>query len=712
MASNQKEVKVKVATEEELSGVEALELRINKLKKQQLQLNINAKTEELDNANNRIEEIKRTIAGLEAVPPHLGIDIDESEINKLKTELAQLDQETLDLELSIETDELNKAKLEVEELENEEIEVQLRNQSAMEAIDQISQGFDRLKQGATEVGHQLGDILESAGKQETNKVFLEESFKRQGKSAEDAAGAIEGINNAVKDLPGNDTVMQGLLSQAVSKDLSLTDQQIQEMGTSAANYFSAMEYYGKNSTEAFQDMNNYLIAGNTAEIERSPILASHIDKLKEGTTIQERSKLLQEALNEEGWGTMANQETYNNKLETFMGMLDRGKYTLGGFFQEGAKGAMQFALDMDEATGGLVGMGLAVGQMAMPMFDVFMGLGQMATGMKAIKDLGFIKWLKDLEIANKLAKISQLELNLSFLTNPIFLVVAAIVALVLILGYLYFNNEQVRAAVDGLGQSLMQFGQWVYNGAIYWLDQLRVTLENLWNYITTLGGLLPANVDMTGNSIIDSILRVLLFLATLPLQIGMIFINIIAKALGFGDNFAQRLFNAARNAGGNFMNQITSLPGKLQTELSNMLSAVNDWAATLPQKFWDAGVNAVKNFLSALGIASPGTMQRMLIWEISEMGNRVPGESKKLLSNVSDLGSNIVDSFGDPTLGLNYEDTMNSQLETVTTGNNANGNTYNFYHYGDMDNEERMEKFVDAVYRRLHFENSTAGRTV
>ena len=38
MASNEKQVKVKVATEEELSGVEALELTLEKLNAQKIQI--------------------------------------------------------------------------------------------------------------------------------------------------------------------------------------------------------------------------------------------------------------------------------------------------------------------------------------------------------------------------------------------------------------------------------------------------------------------------------------------------------------------------------------------------------------------------------------------------------------------------------------------------------------------------------------------------
>ena len=427
--------------------------------------------------------------------------------------------------------------------------------------------------------------------------------------------------------------------------------------------------------------------------------------MKEATTVQERSKALQEALNQEGWGGIASQDIYNNKMQQFNDMLERGKMNLGDMFLHGSEGAMDFLINLDSATGGLVGMVSALGGFAAPITDTIMGLGQMATGIKAMKDLGLVKYLKE-------SAAAQWLLNAAEAANPIGIVIMAIAALIAILAYLYFNNEQVRAAIDGLGQSLMMFGQWIYNGAIYWLQQLQTTLMNLWNYIVTLGGLLPANVQITGNQILDTIIRVLAFIATLPMRISMIFIDIIAKALGFGNNFSQRMLTAAWNAVTNFGNAIAQIPSRLGTELGNALNKVNEWAATLPQKFWDAGVNAVKNFLNALGIHSPGTMQRMLVWEIQEMGKRIPEEAKTLLSNVSRLGSDVIDNFGDPTLGLSYDDTMNSQLEANAITGNQQGITVIFNHYGDIDNEDRQNKVVDAVIRALSFENDTAGRTV
>ena len=107
----------------------------------------------------------------------------------------------------------------------------------MEGIEQIGQGFDRLKQGASEIGQQMGQVLEAAGKQETNKSFLQMAV-----GADTAAQKMNDINNVVQQLPGDDTVMQGLLSSAVAKDANLTADALQEMGTSAADYFSAMSF--------------------------------------------------------------------------------------------------------------------------------------------------------------------------------------------------------------------------------------------------------------------------------------------------------------------------------------------------------------------------------------------------------------------------------------------------------------------------------------
>ena len=684
-----KNITLNIGTNADLTGVEAIEKRLAKIKSEKIQLRVDAKTEELEQANQRIEYLKRTIAGLEAVPAHLGIDVDESEIEAMKTELASLQQKTANLRLDVEKEELEQAKAEIEEMDGEEIEVQLRNQSAMEALDQISQGFDRVRQGASELGQQMGTLLESAGKQETNFSFLSHALNNDEALAKQKMSKIQEI---VSTLPGDDTAVQGLLSQAIAKDASLADTTLSDIGTAYADYASAMQYYGKSGIEAQQDMTNYILAGNTAELERSPILASHIDKLKEANTVQERANALQQALNEEHWGGMSKQDTYNNKLQTFMGMLDRGKYTLGGFFQEGAKGAMDFLLNLDKATGGVVGMGLAVGQMAMPMADVFMGLGQMATGMKAIKDLGFIQFLKDLEIAQKLSAAATWLQNTALwgmiapiLANPITWIVIALIALAAALIWAYQNVDWFREMVDNAWASLVQFGQQIYGaitGAIQWLGSL------FQNFTSQLG--------LNTNDWIQSVLGFILFIPTLPLQVGIALINTIAKALGFGNNFTQTMVNGAVNAVNGFISWITTLPSRLADELNKMLQMASDFAIKIADTLTGGAAGMVIGWITGSGEHSPGYMYDAFTGELKAMED-APSQYD---FSMKDIGQDMVNGFN-PNL-----QTGNGDMFNQTGGNNITINIDN------VDSEDRVRQIAQVVEDILKFDNLKAGRTV
>ena len=446
-------------------------------------------------------------------------DVDDGQVKALEDLLDSLADKVVGFEVAVEDGEIDGALEKEDELNTTaEVDIEVNDAGIQVAMQNIKDGFSSIKQGASEVGAVLNDALASAGKQETNKAFLEQALG-DPKTAEKK---IQDINSIVQNLPGDDSVMQGLLGQAVAKDASLTTKELTEMGGAASDYFAAMKNYGKSSSEAFQDMNNYLMTGNTAEIERSPILANHIDKLKEGTTIQERSALLQEALNEEHWGGISAQDTYNNKLETFNGMLERGQYTLGGMFQEGAKGAMDFALQLDEDTHGLVGMGLAAASFASPLTDMVMGMGQMATGMKAIKDIGIVSYLRELDIVSKLSAASEAVLsaatsaygvvvgvltgeitlaeaatmawNAVLAMNPIILVVIALIALAAALIWAYQNVDWFRAMVDNAWASIVTFGQQLYSF-------ISGALQGLVNAITAVGAWLVGRVQASFSAI-------------------------------------------------------------------------------------------------------------------------------------------------------------------------------------------------------------------
>lgn len=338
------------------------------------------------------------------------------------------------------------------------------------------------------------------------------------------------------------------------------------------------------------------------------------------------------------------------------------------------------------------------------------GLRVLESGYNALKAAGMWVVEKGAKLAsaivNGMVTAAQWALNIAMSANPIMIVVLAIIALIAVLTYLYFNNEQVRQAIDALGQTLMQVGQIIYSTVMNAIQTATEYLTNFWNYLVQLGQQIYNTVISVGQQVISGIMNIITFFVTLPAQIASVLTNIISRVVSFGSSLVSNLVSSASRAVSNFMSQISSLPSRFIGELQKMLSAVGEWAATLPQKFWDAGVNAVKNFLAALGIASPGTMQRMLIWEITEMGKRVPRAGEGVISNITSLGEDIVSAYGNPQLNTEFG-----------SSGGATGivpkQEFNITFEGCMfDKEERVDEVLDILKNYFAWDNTTAGRTV
>lgn len=280
-------------------------------------------------------------------------------------------------------------------------------------------------------------------------------------------------------------------------------------------------------------------------------------------------------------------------------------------------------------------------------------------------------------------------------------------------------SEYGYQMADALSQALLGISFDEVIGNVLWLLS---SLQGLQDWIFTAGGLIPANVDMTGNSVIDTILRVIGFVATLPIQLWIIFLDIIGKTLGFGNNFGQTIKNAGLNAVNNFTSSISNLGGALFDELNGMLSDAQNFVGQIGQILWEAGVNAINNFLNGLQRHSPGKMQREFRAELTEMVDFVPYASDRLSGNIKKLSQNMVGSFSGFDFNssdiefngtANGNDRLSELIDTlmrllpVIANNNPTVNIY-----GDVDNEERANKIVDIIRKELNWDNTTAGRTV
>ena len=329
--------------------------------------------------------------------------------------------------------------------------------------------------------------------------------------------------------------------------------------------------------------------------------------------------------------------------------------------------------------------------------------------------------------SERAAAIAQWLLNVAMDANPIVLIVLAIIALIAVLAYLYFNNEQVRQAIDGLGQAFVNAGQIIYTSIVNAINSVIQFLTGLYNYLVGLGASITNSVGITGNNILNAIIGYLVFMATLPTRLGVIFANMIAKTLGFGDNFVQRMISSASRSVNGFLNWIRQLPSRFASELNNMIQKAIDFANRLPSILYNAGMAAVQNFLSALGIASPGTMQRKFIAEIKNTGDRVPDVASNLIKNVGNVGKNVIKAFGSPKLTVGFDsDKLNDYKKSsfefsnnnlldllLSNKDNKNGSVINLtLNVGTVDKKERIDEIIDAVREYFLWNNTTAGRTV
>ena len=313
-------------------------------------------------------------------------------------------------------------------------------------------------------------------------------------------------------------------------------------------------------------------------------------------------------------------------------------------------------------------------------------------------------------IASGIATAAQWALNIAMSANPIMLVVIAILALIAVLTYLYFNNEQVRNAINALGATLLWVAQTIYSavgGAITWL--------------------------------IGAVTNVITFLWTLPGQIAALLAQALARVVSWASNMVNRFRNAATQAVSNFINGIAQLPGRVYNELAKTLDRVIQWGSQIVAKLSSIAQQAWQAFVSGLGIHSPGYIQILTLKELDDTAEGMSRVKRTMMSNISDTAAGVVEAWGDPvfTYGFGAGNTLD-ELTGITSGGELSiGDTglvgainrliralrefeesggtspdMTFNLYGDMDTEERMKRFLEYVRRELFWNNKTANRTV
>lgn len=338
---------------------------------------------------------------------------------------------------------------------------------------------------------------------------------------------------------------------------------------------------------------------------------------------------------------------------------------------------------------------------------------------------------------------AQAVLNFVMSANPIMLVVMAILVLIAVLGYLYFNNEQVRNAIDGFGQSIVSAWNWIVesvSGAVQsiigFFQGLYDGLVGIWDGIVAFitGGVQSASDSITGifNWIQQSFMMVVQFFQTygqlfiqvflsmatggivaiaslimnlmgIPAKIGAVLQSAIASVSSFVSNLVSRFTSGASRAASGFINNIKKMPQMFKAELEAMIQAAINFASRIVQIVSEAAQRMVSLWSFNSGEHSPGFMYNMFTGEISAMEKR--GASNDIADNMGQTAKDMVEAYGSPQFDFGTFSVGSSSSSTQPE------TTVNVY-IENVDSEDRINRLVDVIRREINWHNETAGRSI
>lgn len=538
-------------------------------------------------------------------------DVDDEQVKELEALLSSLADKVVGFEVAVDDDGLDAAGEKEESLNGSaEFVIDVDESAVQQAMQNLSDGVGKTKQGVIDLKNAIQEVEQAGMQSEQNKAFLTMNL-----GAEEAAKQYQRISDIVARMPGDDNTMRSVLSTAQALGNNLKPEEMEAATKTMADYMAGSATMGKMATESQQDIMKYLLDGNTAELERGSIVSSQVDKLKQATTFQERQAAMQQVLNDLGYGGIATQDTMLNKQAEWDGMIYNSQDALSSMWLGAEKGAMDYILQLNDATGGLVGMGIVAGTVAGgPIIDTISGLGQMATGMQAIKNLGMIQWLSQLNIMTKLSAAAnwllsgaQTVLNAVMSLNPIILVVIALIALAAALIWAYQNVDWFRAMVNNAWQSIVTFAQQIYSF-------ISGALQGLVNAITAAGAWLVGRVQ-AAFSAIWSIISAAMNLWNQATAKARSIANMIGNAFNGVKGLIQGAFNGVTHA-------ITAPFQNAYNTLKPIIDAIKGAWDMLMGIGGSAGIVTGSAGISMGGVSGIGSANSTLINNISNVSGR------------------------------------------------------------------------------------------
>ena len=792
-----KELKIRVSTEADTSGLEDVENALNNLEDKTITIRPEIESMELEEVENRIEELEQKRADI-----YLGVD--DTPLEEVEAELGELEARQIELTVNVDSS----------------------------GVDEAASGLDNIEGSAdnatgaleTMAGLQIGETLAQWGSQaesfaqnlDNMAISTEQLAIQTGMTDSQMTGMLNNITNAT--FPRDEALMyvqsldqigvsaQNLGSSATGLDkindafhmgapaVNKLGQELSVLGVDMNNVstsFNALAYANANTVGGMENFSKFLTRFDAdfnqlgLNVDQAAVaIAGATHKFGGGrAALSGMSSALKECNGdlgqlEQALGLEAGAlQNASNITAKYNGQLDQMAAKEG----QHKTLTQQLAAALDDITASCTGV--------LAPFSSFLGLmgqfGGAAVGANALLTLpeNLMKatnTMKNLNIATKAyataeaiangvrsaAATLQAVLNAVMMANPYVLVAVAIIALVAALIYCYNTNEQFRNSVNQLfndlqrlangdwhvvveyeqkgtdmavdtagmlasndlsqGLSRMLMGDEAVNQANAEMDnflenikmRLHEGMEAFWNDGTQgllgwLGGVAGIDVGSYLQNFSNGFMSIpqwigqagqqgISQLQGFTGQINGALQGVISYVANWGGNLVSQFSSAASRAVSGFASNFTGIAGAVAGELGAMVSTAISYCQQLIDTLSNAAAQAVHYWKTITGEKSPGYIYEAFKGELDAMVNvasdfRVP-------TIMGDNAQSMVDNWGDPSLGLGTGgDTGTSALGGVTM---------NIVINGDVDSEERMERFADYIINRMSWDNETANRTV
>ena len=225
--------------------------------------------------------------------------------------------------------------------------------AAADAATSINSSFSSSESIITSLASTLGlaEVATSAWTGATQAEFNEAYLATvmSNSAAEEYVATIQQIVAAV---PGDDTFMNTILTGALAKETSLTTTELTSLANAVADYSTVSSALGKSTIETQQDLKEYVLTGNTSQMERDSILKNQLSTLEDQSTVSDRIVALNTALVAEGYSGLSQLDIASIKWESFYGKIQLAVTTIGTALLPFLTAIIDSLDWMDEVTGG------------------------------------------------------------------------------------------------------------------------------------------------------------------------------------------------------------------------------------------------------------------------------------------------------------------------------------------------------------------------